>query len=259
MSDTSTNLHLPFLAAGQAQKHVTVNESLLRLDALVQMCVVSASLSAQPASPADGALYILPSGKSGAAWAGMADQALAYYRDGAWEEIAPHSGWTAYDRADQRLMVFNGSAWVAVLGASGALPFYEEGVFTPTLSFQTPGDLALTYSAQAGAYVRVGNLVYAHGRVATSAFSWSTASGNLLVGGLPFISKNDGVANYGASFYRGVTKSGYTDFTAFLNQNANALFIRAMASGQPDVSVVAADVPSGGMPSIAFSIMYQRA
>ena len=36
MSEHSSNLMLPFLAAGQAQKHVTVNESLLLLDALTQ-------------------------------------------------------------------------------------------------------------------------------------------------------------------------------------------------------------------------------
>jgi len=254
----STHLNLPFLVAAQAQKYITVNESLLRLDALVQLSVVSSSLSAEPASPADGAIYILPAGKTGAAWSAMADEALAYYRDGAWEALAPREGWIAFDRASARLLMHDGSGWIAPLGASGTLPFYEEGAFTPTLSFQTPGDLALTYSAQVGAYVRIGNFVYAHGRVATSAFTWSTTSGNLLIGGLPFISANDGSANYGASFYRGITKAGYTDFTAFLNQNANALFVRAMGSGQPDVSVVVADVPSGGTPSIAFSISYRR-
>ena len=39
----SKNLQLPFLTAAQAHKHVTVNESLLRLDALVQLSVVSAT------------------------------------------------------------------------------------------------------------------------------------------------------------------------------------------------------------------------
>jgi hypothetical protein len=84
----STNLQLPFLAAGQAQKHVTVNESLLRLDALVQLCAVSDSVDEEPSSSDDGALYILPSGKTGDAWDTMADHALAYWRDGTWEEIA---------------------------------------------------------------------------------------------------------------------------------------------------------------------------
>jgi hypothetical protein len=255
---TSTNLLLPFLAAGQAQKHVTVNESLLRLDALVQLSVVSSAVTTQPASPSDGALYILPAGKTGAAWGAMANGALAYYRDGAWEEIAPLQGWLAFDRADGRTLVYDGAAWIAPLGASGALPFYEEGVFTPTLSFQTPGDLALTYAAQVGAFVRIGNLIYAHGRVATSAFTWTTASGNLVIGGMPFTSANDGTANYGIGIYGGVTKSGFTDFLAFLNPNSNQLFWRAQGSGVANASVVAADIPSGGTTTLAFSISYRR-
>lgn len=44
----SPNLALPYLAAGQAQKHVTVNEALRLLDALVQAAVESAALSAPP-------------------------------------------------------------------------------------------------------------------------------------------------------------------------------------------------------------------
>jgi len=76
MSNTS-NLVLPYLAVGQAQKHVTVNESLRKLDAIIQLSVVSATTTAQPASPADGAVYILPSGKSGANWSTFAIGALA--------------------------------------------------------------------------------------------------------------------------------------------------------------------------------------
>lgn len=110
----STNLQLPFLAAGQAQKHVTVNESLLRLDALVQLSVVSASIDDEPASPDDGALYILPSGKTGDAWDAMADHALAYWRDGTWEEIAPRHGWRAYVCDLDVLVAFDGAAWANV-------------------------------------------------------------------------------------------------------------------------------------------------
>ena len=66
MSDQTTNLQLPFLTAAQAQKHVTVNESLLRLDALVQLTAVSATVTAQPGAPADGSVYIQPAGRTGA-------------------------------------------------------------------------------------------------------------------------------------------------------------------------------------------------
>lgn len=111
MSEISPNLQLPYLAAGQAQKHITVNESLQRLDALVQLTLVSAATAAQPTSPEDGALYALPAGKTGADWGAMANGALAYYRDGAWEEIAPRAGWLAYARDADQLLHYAGAAW----------------------------------------------------------------------------------------------------------------------------------------------------
>ncbi len=113
---TSSRLALPFLAAGQAQKHVTVNESLIRLDALVQISVESASLAAEPGAPADGALYVLPAGKTGTHWGAMTEGALAYWRDGAWEELAPHEGWLAFDKAEGRFLRYDGAGWTPLLG-----------------------------------------------------------------------------------------------------------------------------------------------
>jgi hypothetical protein len=113
MTDATTHLQLPYLAAGQAQKHVTVNESLSRLDAVVQLAVVSATTSSQPSAPGDGSIYILPAGKTGAAWSAMTNGALAYRRDGAWEEIAPRGGWIAWVKDAGVLRVFDGSQWIA--------------------------------------------------------------------------------------------------------------------------------------------------
>lgn len=110
MSNTS-NLQLPYLAVGQAQKHVTLNQSLRRLDAILQLSVVSATTTAQPGSPVDGAVYIVPPGKSGAEWAAFANGALGYYRDGVWEQVTPREGWIAYVRDTDRVMVHTGSAW----------------------------------------------------------------------------------------------------------------------------------------------------
>lgn len=110
MSNTS-NLALPYLAAGQAQKHVTLNDSLRRLDAIVQLSVVSATTSAQPGSPSDGAVYIVPSGKSGADWSAYANWSLGYYRDGAWEQVAPREGWLACVQDTDLLLHYTGSAW----------------------------------------------------------------------------------------------------------------------------------------------------
>jgi hypothetical protein len=110
MSNTS-NLVLPYLAAGQAQKHVTLNESLRKLDAIIQLSVVSATTTAEPVSPDDGAVWILPAGKTGAHWAAFTAGRLACYRDGAWVEIIPRQGWLAFVKDTGRLLGFNGSAW----------------------------------------------------------------------------------------------------------------------------------------------------
>ena len=110
MSNTS-NLQLPYLAVGQAQKHVTLNQSLRRLDAIIQLSVVSATTTTEPASPVDGAVYIVPAGKSGTHWAGFTNWSLGYYRDGAWEQITPREGWIAYARDTDRLLTYGGSGW----------------------------------------------------------------------------------------------------------------------------------------------------
>lgn len=110
MSNT-TNLELPYLAVGQAQKHVTVNETLRRLDAVVQLSVVSSSTTTQPGSPEDGAVYIVPASKSGSSWGSFANWSLGYYRDGAWEQITPREGWLTYVMDTDQLLSFDGSVW----------------------------------------------------------------------------------------------------------------------------------------------------
>ena len=57
-NDATPRLALPYVAAGQAQKHVTVNEAFARLDGLVQMVVETQTLASAPNAPKDGSLYI---------------------------------------------------------------------------------------------------------------------------------------------------------------------------------------------------------
>ena len=58
MVDTA-NLALPLLAAAQSQKHVTHNEALLRLDALIQIAVLAMSQNTPPATPNAGDRYVI--------------------------------------------------------------------------------------------------------------------------------------------------------------------------------------------------------
>ena len=48
------NLKLPYIEPAQAQKHVTHNEALRYLDALIQLSVVNRDLSAPPTQPVEG-------------------------------------------------------------------------------------------------------------------------------------------------------------------------------------------------------------
>ena len=59
--DTTPNLGLPYIMAAQSQKHVTHNEALRALDAIVQLSVLDRDLAAPPGSPANGDRYIAAS------------------------------------------------------------------------------------------------------------------------------------------------------------------------------------------------------
>ncbi|HHN66636.1 MAG TPA: DUF2793 domain-containing protein [Thermopetrobacter sp.] len=111
MSDTTSKLQLPILAADQAQKHVTHNEALMHLDALVQAAVVDRDLSAPPASPAAGDAYIVAAAASGD-WSGKEGQ-LAVWRDNAWYFHQPREGWRVWVRDEDALLVFADGTWTA--------------------------------------------------------------------------------------------------------------------------------------------------
>ena len=109
MSDITTHLLLPDIPASQAQKHVTHNEALRLLDAMVQLSVLDRDLTAPPASPADGDRYIVASGAIGL-WAGW-DLNVAFWVDGIWMRLVPRPGWLAWIADEAAFVVWNGSVW----------------------------------------------------------------------------------------------------------------------------------------------------
>ena len=115
MSSTP-HLALPLIAAAQAQKHVTHNEALAALDALVQLAVKERGRNAPPASPAEGDRYLVGTDATGA-FAGQAGH-IALFDLGAWRFFTPHSGWLVYVEAEDLLVLFDGADWKAV----GAIP-----------------------------------------------------------------------------------------------------------------------------------------
>ncbi|MBN8532775.1 MAG: DUF2793 domain-containing protein [Rhizobiales bacterium] len=111
MSETP-NLSLPFLAAGQAQKHVTLNEIAEILDAATHLSVLSRTLGTPPGSPALGARYLLPSGATGA-WNGH-DGKIASWNGFGWRFLEPQIGWLIWDQETNVHLVLDGASWVEV-------------------------------------------------------------------------------------------------------------------------------------------------
>ncbi|MBU1305832.1 MAG: DUF2793 domain-containing protein, partial [Alphaproteobacteria bacterium] len=118
--DQTPRLSLPFIMPGQAQKHVTHNEAIQTLDALVQASVESRSLTTPPPSPLEGECWLVPAGATGG-WAGHTHE-LASWQAGAWLFLDPAAGWLLFCKADQALLVFDGSLWQPLAALGSALP-----------------------------------------------------------------------------------------------------------------------------------------
>ncbi len=117
MSDVTTHLGLPLIAAGQAQKHVTHNEALAQLDALVQLACLDKDLTTPPAGPAEGDRYLVTTSAPTGSWAGLAGQVVRF-TDGVWVGAVPAAGWVAYVADEKELYVFDGQGWGRLHSAS---------------------------------------------------------------------------------------------------------------------------------------------
>ncbi|MFZ1725663.1 MAG: DUF2793 domain-containing protein [Albidovulum sp.] len=108
MSNTS-RLSLPLLQPAQAQKHVTVNEALTRLDGIVQLTLLSTDQTTPPAGVIDGACYGVPFGGVNE-WSGH-DGEIAIGSNGGWDFVVPQRGWQAvvFDRGVSAM--YDGTAW----------------------------------------------------------------------------------------------------------------------------------------------------
>ena len=116
MPDISPLLSLPLILPAQAQKHVTHNEALARLDVLVQLVVEGFDATTAPVAPVEGAVWALGAAPLGV-WAGQ-PQKLATWRAGAWQFVTPAPGWRAFGKAGGGFRVFNAGAWVDLVAAA---------------------------------------------------------------------------------------------------------------------------------------------
>jgi hypothetical protein len=109
MQDLSPRLSLPFILPSQAQKHVTHNEALTRLDIATQLAVQAIGATTPPSAPEAGQVWALGPAPTGD-WAGEGDR-LAAFVNGSWLFVTPGEGWRALDLGDGRLYRRAGAGW----------------------------------------------------------------------------------------------------------------------------------------------------
>ncbi len=109
----STNLALPYMEAAQAQKHVTHNEALRALDAVMHISVADRDLATPPLAPAEGARYFVALSPM-AAWTGQAGK-IAAWQDGAWAFYTPKAGWALWVEDESIFLIFDGAGWSAAM------------------------------------------------------------------------------------------------------------------------------------------------
>lgn len=171
MADTN-RLVLPLLSASQAQKHVTVNEAMKLLDAIVQAGVIDKDLTAPPGGESEGDIYIVGGSATGA-WAGQDDD-LAIYQDGAWVFVTPLSGWIAWVNDETTFYVYNSGSWqslAGILGGSSYLPL-SGGTLTGDLGVGGRVSAQTDNDAQTGVFCVEEELTSLSGATATTTIAF---------------------------------------------------------------------------------------
>jgi hypothetical protein len=126
---------------------------------------------------------------------------------------------------------------------ANTLDDYEEGTFTPFIYGTTTAGVG-TYTTQQGSYTKIGNVVNFK-----TYLNWTahTGTGTMVMGGLPFTSKNDGFdSSVCIGYMSGITLPASNFTMAYLAPNGTYVVLVAYIVGGPSVTTVSMD-PAGGI------------
>lgn len=168
MTDTP-ELALPLLAPAQAQKHVTVNEALVRLDGLAQLRLQSVTQTTPPAA-IDGQVFFVPAGAVNA-WAGQAGS-VAVASGGGWIFVPAARGWRAMVLDQGAQAIFDGTEWrigAATLTANGAALAMKSSEIDVTLTAGASVTTPILFPARAIAFGVTGRVT---ATITGAATSW---------------------------------------------------------------------------------------
>jgi hypothetical protein len=162
-------MSLPLLAPAQAQKHVTVNEALARIDGLAQLTLASTGVVTPPVAAPEGEVYAVPPGAVND-WSGQ-DGKLALAVGGGWVFVTPRPGWRAMVLDTGLPAVWDGTGWregAATLSPSGAALAVKSYEFDVTLTAGPSVTTPVAVPARALVFGVTGRVVAAITGTATS-------------------------------------------------------------------------------------------
>jgi hypothetical protein len=153
-------------------------------------------------------------------------------------------------------LYLSGGVYLGGTGADNLLNDYEEGTWTPVLSKSTTAP-SVTYTAQLGAYTKVGRLVFVSGRLAWSAISGGT--GEFRIADLPFtiLNSTSAYSQMTSIDYGGVTfGANDTTFGGYGAINGTYIVLIASKNNATDSTAISGLETSGFM---YFNLTYQAA
>lgn len=127
--EQSELLKLPYIMPSQAQKHITHNEAVRMLDALVHIRVADTGRVDPPETVTEGQRHALGPTPTGE-FSGKGGQ-IAAYQDGAWAFYPPVEGWLIWDASTTTLLVHRQGDWE---------PALQDPVQLPILGINTAAD-----------------------------------------------------------------------------------------------------------------------
>lgn len=148
----SSGPNLGLLVGGsQGEVHyLQLMEQWRGIDALVQPKVKSFAVTAQPSSPADGDMYVLPASPTGAAWSGKGNRIARYsVAATAWEFYVGKKGWMISDDNTGAQYKHDGTSFKYFNGAGTTAARPSSLVLTGAMYFNTTTGIPNWYNGTA--------------------------------------------------------------------------------------------------------------
>jgi len=229
MSSTA-RLDLPLIASEQAQKHVTHNEALLLLDALVQIRLEGLAVIDPPTEPETGASYGIGEAATGA-WEGH-DGEVAAWSEGGWRFAQPAEGWLGWDLGGAQPLMCRAGSWVPLFNGVAGLGIGTEPDATNRLAVRSEAALFTAIPDGEGGNGNVRLTLNKEGEAdsATLIFQsgWSGRAEVGLAGSDDFTFK---VSDDGSDFKTAMSLEGATGFVRFASFAGCAVSFPTIAAG----------------------------